>query len=131
VKHPDTFSAFVDIGGDVGPNAGTKAQTIDRLFGGDTTAWSSFDPSTVITRHGPYADLSGLFAVPGAAPVNATARRQAVGQAAAESLCGLGAANGIACNVVDLPGKHDWPSAAAAFAATLPWLAGQLRPVGG
>ncbi|WP_371869903.1 alpha/beta hydrolase [Mycobacterium kubicae] len=116
VMHPGTISAFVDIGGDIGPNAGTRAQTIDRLYGGDAAAWSWFDPSTAIARHGPYNNLSGMFAVPGAA----------VGQAAAESLCALGTANGISCQVVALPGKHDWPSAAHAFAATLPWLADRL-----
>lgn len=119
VMHPDRFSAFVDIGGDISPNAGTRAQTIDRLFGGDAAAWARFDPSTVITRHGPYSDLAGLFAVPGS-----------VGHAAAESLCQLGTANGIDCAVVGLPGKHDWPSAASAFATTLPWLAGRLETPG-
>ena len=45
VMHPDMFSAFVDIAGDLGPNSGNKAQTIDRLFGGNTAAWAAFDPS--------------------------------------------------------------------------------------
>ncbi|MGZ4563931.1 MAG: alpha/beta hydrolase, partial [Mycobacterium sp.] len=122
VMHPEMFSAFVDIGGDIGPNAGTRAQTIDRLYGGDVELWSRFDPSTAIARHGPYADLSGLFAVSG------TAHRKAVGQAAAESLSAIATANGIACEIVELAGKHDWPSAATAFTATLPWLAGRLGP---
>ena len=34
VMHPDMFSAFEDIAGDLGPNSGTKAQTIASLFGG-------------------------------------------------------------------------------------------------
>lgn len=129
VMHPDRFSAFVDIGGDLGPNAGTRAQTIDRLFGGDAQAWSRFDPSTVITRHGQYQGLSGVFAVPGPTAPRGEGNRRgrtAVGQDAAESLCGLGAANGIACEVVDLPGRHDWPSAAAAFTTTLPWVVARL-----
>ena len=46
--------------------------------------------------------------------------------AAANSLCALGAANGISCAVVSQPGKHDWPFASHAFAAALPWLAGQI-----
>ena len=53
VMHPDMFSAFEDIAGDLGPNSGTKAQTIARLFGGNADAWAAFDPTTVITRHGP------------------------------------------------------------------------------
>jgi S-formylglutathione hydrolase FrmB len=119
VMHPDIFSAFVDIGGDVAPNAGDRGQTIDRLFGGDAQAWSSFDPATVIRGHGDYRNLAGLFATPGP-----------VGRAAAESLCDAGAAHGIECTLVTLPGKHDWPSAASAFEATLPWLAGRLHTPG-
>ncbi len=34
VMHPDMFSAFEDIAGDIGPNSGNKDQTIARLFGG-------------------------------------------------------------------------------------------------
>ncbi|HZZ97781.1 MAG TPA: alpha/beta hydrolase-fold protein, partial [Jatrophihabitantaceae bacterium] len=119
VMHPDIFSAFVDIGGDVAPNAGDRRQTIDRLFGGDARAWSSFDPATVIRRHGDYRNMAGLFATPGP-----------VGRAAAESLCDAGAAHGIECNLVTLPGKHDWPSAASAFEVTLPWLADRLHTPG-
>ena len=50
--------------------------------------------------------------------------------AAANSLCATGSANGIRCAVVAQPGKHDWPFAARAFAAALPWLAGQLGTPG-
>ena len=70
---------------------------------------------------GAYADLSGLFAVSGAA-----SGRKAVGQDAAETPCKVGAANGIDCKVVALPGKHDWPTAATAFEMTLPWLAERI-----
>ena len=41
-----------------------------------------------------------------------------------------GAAHGIECTLVTLPGKHDWPSAAHAFAVTLPWIAGRLHTPG-
>jgi S-formylglutathione hydrolase FrmB len=140
VMHPDMFSAFVDIAGDMTPNMGTKEQTIARLFGGDAEAWARFDPSTVMTRHGMYGDVSGWFEIPGnregparsaaASPI-AGVTRDASGNPegqdlAADQLCALGLAHGITCTVVTQPGKHDWPFAAEAFAATLPWLAGQL-----
>ena len=35
IMHPDMFSTFEDIAGDLAPNSGTKQQTIDRLFGGN------------------------------------------------------------------------------------------------
>ena len=130
--HPELFSAFVDIAGDLSPNTGTKAQTIDRLFGGNAAAWNAFDPSTVITKHGPYDEVSGLFVVSGAVTDshgNTTAPTTPE-SSAANTLCALGSARGIHCAVTAEPGKHDWPFAGHAFAATLPWLAGQINTPG-
>jgi S-formylglutathione hydrolase FrmB len=135
VMHPDMFSAFEDIAGDLSPNSGNKTQTIQRLFGGNAAAYAAFDPMTVITRHGPYTGVSGWFDINGTTPpprtvvVNAAANANDQ-TAAANSLCAIGSANGIKCAVVMQPGKHDWPFAARAFAAALPWLAGQLGTPG-
>ena len=114
VMHPELFSAFVDIAGDLAPNAGDKQQTIDRLFGGNAAAYDAFDPTTVMDGHGPYQGMSGWFPNPAGetGPANA--------------LCDVGKKNGIDCSVAVLPGRHDCPFAAAAFAEALPWLAGQL-----
>ncbi len=144
VMHPDMFSAFEDIAGDLTPNSGTKQQTIERLFGGNADRYADFDPTTVITRHGRFARVAGWFdvnEVASSAPtvVNVTdgalGTRDAAGHAsdqavAANSLCALGGANGIDCAVVEQPGKHDWPFAAQAFATALPWLAGQIGTPG-
>ncbi len=124
VMHPDMFSAFEDIAGDIGPNSGTKEQTVARLFGGNANEWAAFDPTTVITKHGPYRGLAGWFDVNGSAATIQRAKNDQV--AAANSLCRLGSANGINCAVVSQPGKHDWPFASNAFASALPWLAGQI-----
>jgi S-formylglutathione hydrolase FrmB len=134
VMHPEMFSAFDDIAGDLRPNSGNKAQTIARLFGGNATAYAAFDPTTVITRHGPYAGVAGWFDIngtPSSQPhvVNAAASPNDQ-TAAANSLCATGNANGIKCAVVMQPGKHDWPFAAHAFAVGLPWLAAQLGTPG-
>jgi len=147
VMHPELFSSFVDIAGNMGPDAGTKAQTIARLFGGSADAWDAFDPATVITRHGRYHDVAGWFDISSNAPKHyrsiSVADADAVGlggqdnvrypddqTAAAERLCRLGRANGIDCAIVVQPGKHDWPFAGKAFATALPWLAGQLDTPG-
>jgi S-formylglutathione hydrolase FrmB len=137
VMHPDIFSTFEDIAGDLTPNSGNKAQTIARLFSGNAAAYAAFDPMTVITRHGPYAGVAGWFAINDPAQsspqrpmvMNAPANPNAQ-TAAANSLCATGSAHGIECAVVAQPGKHDWPFAANAFAAALPWMAGQLRTPG-
>jgi S-formylglutathione hydrolase FrmB len=150
VMHPNLFSSFVDIAGDMAPNAGTKSQTIKRLFGGSAAQWADYDPSTVITRHGPYRSVSGWFAISsdaptprGSNPVAENADEVAVGLGgqdvnghtddqtqAADTLCSLGRANGIECAVIATPGRHDWPFASRVFAASLPWLAGQLGTPG-
>lgn len=147
VMHPNLFSAFVDIEGDLTPNTGTKDETVANLFGGDAAAWARFDPTTVIERHGRYTGVSGWFAISsGGLPaphrdgtsVDASAMALA-GRAAADpgnqaaaaaALCALGRTHGIDCAVVAQTGKHDWPTAGAAFAAALPWLTGQLHTPG-
>jgi S-formylglutathione hydrolase FrmB len=148
VMHPELFSSFVDIAGNMGPEAGTKAQTIARLFGGNADAWAAFDPATVIARHGQYTGVSGWFDVSSSNPpkrhrgLSVTdasdvylGGREPIGNpndqiSAAESLCALGRANGINCAIVAQPGEHDWPFASNAFAAALPWLAGRLDTPG-
>ncbi|MGA8328725.1 MAG: alpha/beta hydrolase-fold protein [Mycobacterium sp.] len=127
--HPDVFGAFIDIAGDIGPNAGTRAQTVERLYGGNLAAWSAFDPRTVITRHGRYTDVSGVFVVNATDLSPRADQFNRYGQAA-HSLCALGKANGINCSVVVLPGRHIWPFASTAFTITLPWLAGELNTPG-
>jgi len=143
VMHPEIFSAFVDVAGDIRPNVGPKDQTIARLFGGNQAAWAAYDPITVMNRHGRYAGVSGWFDVP--APSGSHNLAQAAGpagakapetpdpvanpegqDAAAYSLCNTATANGINCAVVTQPGRHDWPFAAQAFGASLPWLASTL-----
>ena len=126
VMHPELFSTFVDIGGDVGPNAGTKEQTVERLFNGDEAAWASFDPSTVMTRHGRYPGVSGVFAIEG--PVVPGAHDEHA--SAARSLAATASAHGIACSILEIRGKHDWTAGAVAFEQTFAWLAGQVRTPG-
>ena len=148
VMHPELFSSFVDIAGNMGPETGTKAQTIARLFGGNADAWAAFDPATVIAKHGRYKGVSGWFDISSSNPPKHhrsltvtdagevglsgqdVARNLNDQTVAAESLCDLGRANGINCAIVAQPGKHDWPFASNAFAAALPWLAGRLGTPG-
>lgn len=140
VMHPETFSAFVDIAGDRGPDIGGREQTITRLFAGDAAAWASFDPATVMARHGHYSGVSGWFDVPSSrtqnlAEAGTTLATASVDPAAnpegqdtaARALCEIADAHGIDCAVVTQPGRHDWPFAAQAFAASLPWLAARLN----
>ena len=116
------------------PTGAPRRRPSERLFGGNTDAWAAFDPTTVIARHGRYHAVSGLFEVParsGGMGADSPDAANPEGQDhAAEALSTLGSAHGIDCSVLQLAGLHDWPFAAWAFRAALPWLAGQLGTTG-
>ncbi|MGV0815310.1 alpha/beta hydrolase-fold protein [Mycolicibacterium boenickei] len=141
VRNPDMFSAIVWLDGTLGPNAGTKDQTVARLFGGDQAAWEAFDPKTIITRHGPY---DGMAAWLGVAEDTPTVHRDASTTpppedaiaewdtfseehaANANKLCALLSGYNVECSVVGYKGVHSFESAGTAFDAALPWLASTL-----
>ena len=141
VKYPELFSAFVDIDGQKGPFAGDKQQTIARLFDGNAAAWDSFDPRTIMQRHGPYRGKAGWFAVseqtqplyragngnPASLPPEPSEEANVLDAVATSKyMCDLVNAFSIECAVVPQAGKHDFANAGQAFKASLPWLAGQL-----
>ena len=141
VMHPEMFSAFVDLDGQLGPNTGTKQQTIARLFGGDADAWAAFDPRTVIEKHGSYDGMSAWLGVSEETPTvyraagdvppppDAIADWDPYSEdhaANADKLCLLLSGHNVECAVVAYEGGHDFQSAGSAFTAALPWLAGKL-----
>jgi S-formylglutathione hydrolase FrmB len=141
VMHPERFSAFVDLDGQLGPNMGTKRQTIARLFGGDEEAWAAFDPRTVVERRGQFPGMAAWLGVSATIPTeyrpagdtppmpadiadwSPYSEEHAVN---AHKLCLLLSGHGIECSTVGYGGSHDFDSAAKAFSAALPWLAGRL-----
>ncbi|MGV0809522.1 alpha/beta hydrolase [Mycolicibacterium setense] len=145
VRNPEMFSAIVWLDGTLGPNAGTKDQTVARLFGGDQAAWEAFDPKTIITRHGPYDDMAAWLGVAEDTP---TVHRDAgttpppevaiaewdtfseEHAANANKLCALLSGYNIECSVVGYKGVHSFESAGTAFEAALPWLASTLGTPG-
>jgi S-formylglutathione hydrolase FrmB len=150
VMHPDMFSTFDDIGGDRGPNSGTKAQTIKRLYGGDAAAWAAFDPRTVMAKHGKYVGVAGYFDDSQEPPDDKTKNlpdrpdqhEAPVGfgghddadvfrdKGALPDLCAAAVAVDIGCSLRVYPGYHTWQFAAQAFANALPWLAQRVRAPG-
>ncbi|MEV6772506.1 alpha/beta hydrolase-fold protein [Nocardia sp. NPDC051030] len=152
VMHPELLHTFVDIAGDLGPTAGTKEQTVRRLFGGDAEAWARFDPMTVMGKHGPYTDMVGLFddlKPPQRQSGNRFRSQQPVEdesagfgghdnvfdtgeEGAAATLCEEGRRTGMDCTVHTTEGGHTWQFAASAFTSSLPWLTARLGlPVSG
>ncbi|MEZ0051856.1 S-formylglutathione hydrolase FrmB [Mycobacterium sp. MAA66] len=150
VMHPELFSTFVDIAGDHGPTAGTKEQTIERLYAGDAERWAAFDPATVMRKHGPYQGVSGWFAdtiKPDLGDKNPFGKFHAPQRdsdtplgfgghddwhdadqtGAAQDLCAVAKSVNIDCAIHTLVSFHTWQFAQRAFSDALPWMAGQLH----
>lgn len=151
VMHPELMHTFVDIAGDIGPDSGTKEQTITRLFGGNADQWAAFDPLTVMAKHGQYTGVAGLFD-----DLTPPQRRNPTGNAAphgrppqvadddtagmgghdgfmnsgevgaAQKLCDQGRQVGIDCTIHTTQGGHTWQFASAAFTSSLPWIVARL-----
>lgn len=143
VMHPELFHTFVDIAGDLGPTAGTKDRTVQRLYGGDPAQWDRFDPLTVMSGHGAYTGVAGLFddltpprraggnrrppADDDAAGLHGRDGVVDTGEVgAAEKLCAAGLSAGIDCTIHTTTGGHTWQFASAAFASSFPWVSARL-----
>ena len=147
VTHPELFTTFEDIGGDRGPNSGTKEQTINRLYGGNAASWDAYDPRTVMARHGPYSGVAGYFDDSQEPPDDKTKdlpdRRQdriaPLGfggnddnnqfreKGALPDLCAAAVAVNIGCSLRVYTGYHTWQFAARAFSDAMPWIAQRLH----
>ncbi len=149
VMHPDLFSTFEDIAGDHGPTAGTKQQTIDRLYGGNEALWNEFDPATVMREHGPYSGVSGWFEDTAKPQGQADAMRNGMKSrpqpsaplgfgghddwhdadetGAAQDLCAIATTADISCSVHQIISYHTWQFASRGFSDALPWLAAQIH----
>jgi len=145
VSHPELFSAFVDLDGTLGPNAGNKEQTIARLFGGDAKAWAAFDPKTIVEARGRYPGLSAWLGI--SKPTPTVYRAASAGPprndqipdwditsedyaSTANQLCLLLSTHGSECSVTSYVGEHSFPAAARGMADALPWLAGRIGTPG-
>lgn len=149
VMHPDLFRTFVDIAGDHAPTAGTKEQTIDRLFDGNPDEWARYDPASVMKAHGPYEGVAGWFAEAVRPPddqLNSLlhGRHQRPQSSAplgygghdvwedndrddaGKDLCAVAKTVNIECAVHMTVSNHTWQFASTAFSQALPWLAERL-----
>ncbi|WP_459715540.1 alpha/beta hydrolase [Actinophytocola sp. KF-1] len=117
VEHPAVFAHFLDISGDLGPNTGNRAATVDNLYGGSVAAWAAHDPLTVLAHHPRYPGTTGLF-VDGSHEHRTTLAARLLSRACDH--------DGMRTGVVVRPGGHTWQFAARTFAAVLPAFAASL-----
>ncbi len=64
-EHPALYGTILDISGELKPQAGSPAQTVQAGFGGSDAAYAAAAPSAILAAHAPYRSLHIVFAVGG------------------------------------------------------------------
>ncbi|GAA2020676.1 hypothetical protein JL107_18855 [Nakamurella flavida] len=120
-NHPDLFPTFLDISGQVEPTIGTRDQTVDQLFGGNTAAFTAINPIDLLKAK-QYPNSAGQFYV-GANDSTYGPGQQTMFQAAK--------AAGMQVTIEVLPGYgHDWGVPVAAIPKAMPFLATRMGITG-
>lgn len=120
LRHPTLFGSFGDYAGLAGPRSGETnddtASAVAHLFGGSQQAFEAHEPSAILAAQR-FPDTGGWFEVGSAdaQPMAATTALVPIARRAGVTVC---------AKVVD-GGGHDFDVFSAAFADSLPWLAGR------
>lgn len=117
LRHPEQFSAFVDLAGDLRPSLGSRSSTLHVLFGGSQAAMAAHDPLGLLAAHR-YPGLSAWFDV-GRADRGCKKASHMLADAARRS----------GANVIEhqTGGGHDFGFVQHALTDALPWLSDQLQ----
>jgi S-formylglutathione hydrolase FrmB len=125
LAHPHLFGTFVDIAGDLRPNAATGRdavqRTIGRLYGGRAEEWSEHDPIRLL--HDDAAPHVSGWIVSGLGDRHAFDAGRALVAAAQHS--------DVDVQLVSVPGTHSFATVVRALQLELPRLADRLLAGGG
>ncbi|WP_219151417.1 alpha/beta hydrolase family protein [Amycolatopsis sp. TNS106] len=116
LRKPAVFPTFVDISGQDEPTLGSRARTVDEIFGGDEQAFRRFNPVDLLTTHS-YPGSAGVFSV-GRSDSVFLPQQKRVFEAAQR--------NGIKVTWRETPGAHNWQAWSAGLSDSLAWLAGRM-----
>jgi S-formylglutathione hydrolase FrmB len=117
LRYPETFGRFMTLSGDLRPNLGSRADTINSIYGGDASQWDAHDPLLIMARHR-FGSTSGFFAAGTGESAKLTAARHLSEAAIAAGMdTELHVASGA---------QHNFLAWTAAFKVGLPWIASRL-----
>lgn len=118
LRHPDLFRTFVDTSGESGPSLGSASKTLHELFNGSTSAEQSYDPAALL-RAGHGRGMGGWFEVGSSDKTYAHVN---------QALARLASTNGVAVQIKQLAGVHNFHVFRAGFVDSFAWLCGRLGP---
>lgn len=113
--HPELYGSVLDISGELAPQSGSVAHTVETAFAGNEAAYAAAAPAAVLAAHAPYADLTVIVAVGG---------DDSRYRPWARSVADAASAAGAHTDVIVSPGTgHDWHTVQYAWSTALPLLA--------
>jgi S-formylglutathione hydrolase FrmB len=117
LAHPNVYHYFLDIGGEEGPEVGSKQQTIQALFGGSAAAWAAHQPDLLLQQH-TYNGIGGFFASGKEdSPLVVTGTKQLYSDAKGDGLDAV---------YETVEGEHTFDVFAQIFKDALPWISNRL-----
>lgn len=113
VNAPTKFPSFLDISGEAEPTVGSRADTVNSVFGGNEAAFRKVNPIDVLASR-TFPDSAGFLVV---------GRDDPTYQPQAQVVLAATRAAGMTMTYLELPGGHSFEVWSAALRESLPWLA--------
>lgn len=121
LRHPNVYHDFLDFGGEIGPEIGTKAHTISTLFHNSISDYDAHLPYNLLkARNAPwqYRGMGGFFADGNEDQADVTG--------AEKKLYNLSRTDGLDTVYETVDGRHTFEVWKENFKDALPWLSNQL-----
>lgn len=117
LRHPNVYHYFDDLAGEIGPEVGSKQQTIDTLFGGSEANWAAHQPDLLLAKN-TYPDIGGFFGVGKDDALLVTSAEQTLYKDAQKA--------GVQSVFEEIDGQHTFDVWQQLFKDSLPWLSNRL-----
>ena len=117
LRHPDVYSAFLDFGGESGPEVGSESETTSALFKSSEKDWQQHQINILLAEH-KYPNVGGYFV---------TARSDNLGLVNSIHNNYYEAKNaGVSAIYESINGNHTFSVWQQAFKDSIPWLSNRL-----
>jgi S-formylglutathione hydrolase FrmB len=117
LRHPGVYDNFLDFGGEIGPEVGSKQTTINDLFYGSQAAWATHQPLLLLQKN-KYFGMNAFFGDGDQDSATLIAGLQQAYQAAKSA--------GINSVFEEVVGGHTFPVWQELFKDSLPWLSNRM-----
>lgn len=117
LRHTNVYNYFIDLGGEIGPEDGSKQETIDTLFGGSEQSWAQHQPLLLLANN-KYSGIGGFFGTGSQDSLSVTT--------AISELYSASQAAGLDTVKELINGQHTFNVWAQTYKDSLPWISNRI-----